>query len=214
MSSAVTIPQQVDGAIVFRAGLAVDADGAFRAYNLDGSGLDSIRNAKDANGNWLPDVVVLDASGKPVQQGPNDPAPGFLISQSALSDPSKAKTDPTKYVDAETTPYVSVPPELLKMGAHKGDLGFAVYRGAGSGAIIADVGPHRKYGEGSIALAFNLQIDDSPRDGGVDSGVTYIIFPNTRTSPPWPRDVEVFLGQARDLFTAWGGMIKLGSLDL
>src|SRR4051794_40154203 len=64
-------------AVFFVGGLAVDADGAPRAYHPDGSppGLDLLENA-GSDGNWF--GVVTNGDGRPVVQRAGDPAPGFF----------------------------------------------------------------------------------------------------------------------------------------
>src|SRR5262249_26952383 len=77
-------------AFFYTAGLAIDADGAFRAYNPhDVLGLDSLAHAGHP-GNWW--ALVTDngrPSGHPVVQGNSDPAPGFYVSATALYDPRR-----------------------------------------------------------------------------------------------------------------------------
>jgi hypothetical protein len=72
--------------------------------------------------------VVTDnqkGSGKPVVQGPSDPAPGFYVSSTSYQDPTKKATDPRRYVDASTVPYAVLPSNLqsakVKGGAKMGD---------------------------------------------------------------------------------------------
>lgn len=169
-------------------GMDIDADGAPRAYAFPEDGLtplDHLANAGEP-GNWF--GVITDSGrhdGLPVKQGPNDPAPGYLISTTALQDHTKAITDPRRYVDSATIPYIVVPHELLKQGVQLGDLCVVEYRGAVAGAIVADVGPEGKLGEGSIALAQALGIPSSPKNGGTSFSVKYTVFPGT--SKGWVR---------------------------
>jgi hypothetical protein len=182
--------------------MAVDADGDPAAYNPHGGGDDALGNAGH-DGDWY--GVVCDHNGKPIVQGPHDPYPGDYISQTALIDRSKAVTDPRRYVDSRTVPYVSIPSELLasKGGPlHLGDVCMVSYGDRQCAAVVGDVGPHGRYGEGSIALAKELDINPSPRHGGCDSGVTFTIF--IGSSKGWPRTVEEFSEQATELFGQWG----------
>jgi hypothetical protein len=102
-------------AFFYKSRLAVDADGAFRAYHPnDRFGLDSLSHAGH-KGNWW--ALVTDdekTSGRPVIQLESDPAPGFYVSTTALFDPDNPNPrDPHKYVDAATIPYVVLHPKAL-----------------------------------------------------------------------------------------------------
>jgi len=162
---------RVGDAIMFSAGLLIDPDGAFRAYHPDGhSGLDYTMNA-GSPGNWW--AIITDngkSSGNPVIQGPSDPAPGFYISTTSLEDPSKNRTDPRRYVDSSTIPYV-VMPGRNATGVRLGDIA-AVYSEQTKKvefAVVADIGPSAKIGSGSIALAAGLGLNSDPRTGGVEN---------------------------------------------
>ena len=50
-------------------------------------------------------------------------------------------------------------------------------------AVFADEGPNAIIGEASYATAKALGINPDPSNGGVDSGVTYIVFPGQVPSP-------------------------------
>lgn len=175
--------------------LAIDVDGAPNAYGPNNTGLDYTANA-GGPGNWY--GVVTDASGQPFVQGPADPYPGDYISATALQDRTKRVQDPSRYVDARTVPYLSIPRNTLaEYGARVGDIGFAFCRHTGRfcAAIVADVGPKNKYGEGSPALARGLGVNDNPRRGGCESGVVVCIFLGTARG--WPRTDVAEAVQAR-----------------
>ncbi|MCA9635879.1 MAG: glycoside hydrolase family 75 protein [Myxococcales bacterium] len=112
-------------------------------------------------------------------------------SASCKDDPSyqattSAKDSKGSFVDASTLPFLVVP--LAGNGFDPKKLGIKTgWSGYGSaGAIIydgqllyvpyADAGPAGVIGELSQAAAARLGIPTSPRSGGVDSGVTYIVF--------------------------------------
>lgn len=192
-----------DNAVWWTSGLAVDADGAPNAYGPDNSGLDYTADA-GSTGNWY--GVVTDSSGEPVVQGPTDPCPGFYVSTTSLSDASKAKSDPTRYVDSNKICYVVIPSnELHDHGLHLGDVALVHCQqtGQASAAIVADVGPKNHYGEGSMALARALGLNDSPKHGGTDHGVTCVIFRGT--SKGWPRTNVDIAQQVQDLINSLGG---------
>lgn len=174
------------GAWTWCAGLAVDADGAPNAYAPPGAGLqalDALSNAGKPRHWW---GLVCDAAGEPIVQGATDPCPGYYVSPTAYADPSKARSDPRRYVDSSRIPYLSVPPAWG--GVKMGDLARVSYRDQWSPAIVADVGPHGKIGEGSIALARALGINASPIHGGVGKGVAVTLWPGSALG--WPIMME------------------------
>ncbi len=177
---------QNDVAVWWESGLNVDADGAYNAYAPGNKGLDYTANA-GKEGNWY--GILVDKDGDPVIQGPDDPSPGSFIATTALADKTKAIDDPHRYVDSATVPYLSIPSNTVKeLGLHVGDVGFAYYRKTDTfcSAVVADVGPKNKYGEGSIALCVALGIDPSPRHGGASNDVVCVVLKGS--SRGWPRD--------------------------
>jgi hypothetical protein len=186
----------------------VDGDGCPRTYAPFGSalhGLDFLANA-GRDGDWFGLACV---DGVPVIQNDDDLAPGFYVSTTALCDRTKAETDPRRYVDSSTVPYVSVAGDLVHEGVHLGDLCLVVHNYIECGAIIADISPKHHYGEGSIALAEALGIPSSPKNGGVDDGVEYVIFPASNMG--WPVDNAVIQAHAQLLYRNWGGAYKLAA---
>jgi len=99
------------GALVFVAGMNVDADGSPHAYHPDSKeGLDRLSDA-GGPGDWY--GVVTDAHGVPVVQKQGDPAPGFFVSCTALAKrPELPETNPLRYYNAEEDAYISVPERL------------------------------------------------------------------------------------------------------
>lgn len=172
---------RASGALVYSSGLMIDADGAPNAYGPDGKGLDHLANAGKP-GNWW-GVVTRD--GQPVVQGESDPYPGYYVSTTSLEDKQYAATDPRRYVDSGTVPYVVLPPALLKE-AKLGDFAAVINESNGRVAYaqVADVGPKDKLGEGSIALAAALGIKSDPKRGGVGSGIRYVVFPKSGNGKP------------------------------
>jgi hypothetical protein len=200
-------------AIFYKSGFAIDADGAPRAYHPDDqSGLDSLVHA-GRPGNWWALVTNNGKqSGRPVLQGPDDPAPGFYVSTTALIDPDNTNVrDPHRYVDAAEIPYVVLHPKALRF-AHLGDFATVVNleNGKTAAAIVADESaPNLPIGEGSIALATALDIDPDPRSGGQDKNVAYIIYPHSGNGGP--RELLEIITNANRLFEAWGGIEKLNA---
>lgn len=105
----------------------VDVDGAPTAYGPRGfKTLDILRNAHTM-GNWnAPIVGFLTEHGKPLVQGPNDPAPGYYISQTSFEDDTLPERDPHRYVDATRISYVVLGNAARRRGVHLGDF-VAVY---------------------------------------------------------------------------------------
>jgi len=66
--------------------------------------------------------------------------------------------------------FIVLPPPLIKAVAGKvlGCKAKVFYRGKSCDAVVGDVGPARKVGEASRAVAKALGIDPSPINGGVD----------------------------------------------
>ncbi|GAB4284008.1 MAG: hypothetical protein Kow0068_08980 [Marinilabiliales bacterium] len=168
------------GAIIFRAKMAIDADGSPRAYGPNDSGLDWTANA-GYTGNWW--GVVTDINGDPVIQGPGDPYPGMYVSTTSLVCAGYAETDPRRYVDSENVPYIALPYSLQSLcGISMGDFVYVrnTLNDSTSYAYLADTGPSGKLGEGSILLADRLGINSNPRTGGVSQPVIdYVIFPQS-----------------------------------
>ncbi|MGH8093940.1 MAG: glycoside hydrolase family 75 protein [Chthoniobacterales bacterium] len=200
--------QDDDSAFFFEAGMMIDADGGFHAYNPDNkSGLDYLGNAGKP-GNWW--ALVTDngkPSGNPVIQGASDPAPGFYISTTSLEDGNVERKDPRRYVNAEAVNFF-VLPGRLGLGAKLGDFGVVIRsdRNDYDYAVYADVGPAAKIGEASIALAASLGIPSSPKTGGIGHGIIYIVFPGSQKD--WPVNQAQIDQHAATLFASWGGLEK------
>ncbi len=192
---------QDDAAFFFTSGLMIDADGAPNAYNPEDTGLDDLSNAGQPE-HW--DGIIADDEGNPVVQGPGDPFPGYYISCTALSDWTKERVDPRRYVDASKIPYIALPGELAhESGARLGDLAVVVNMrdGRSAYAIFADIG---RLGEGSIALADNLGIWSDARRGGRWGGILYLVFPGSGEHRPM--SLEEINERTETLFHDWGGI--------
>lgn len=203
------VPVYRDGdALRWSAGLAIDADGSPRAYSPEaGKGLDNLANAGHA-GNWW--GLVTD-NGQP--NGVPILAPdGYFISPTALVDHAFPLRDRRRYVDSSSVPYIAVPPQLLGLDLlHTGDLAAALRlsTGAWSPAVVADVGPRKAIGEGSIALAHALGINSDPRHGGCSSGVACVVFIGSHRHYPWPLSAQQLAGASRVCLETWGGIGRL-----
>lgn len=198
-------------AFLFESGLAVDADGAFRAYHPNNRlGLDSIEHAGHPGNWWALATDTGKPSGHPVLQGKDDPAPGYYVSMTSLFDANISNEhNPRRFVDAAIIPYVVLPPKGFKH-AKLGDFAMVVNlrNHKMSGAIVADESASDlPMGEGSIALANTLGIDSNPRTGGVQRGVVYVIYPDSGNGTPRTR--EEIESNSRRKLENWGGMTQI-----
>jgi hypothetical protein len=84
-------------------------------------------------------------------------------------------------LDASKLPYVVIPLpssrfKYQQRGIHLGQVVAVIYNGKLKFGVFGDEGPSAIIGEASYAMAKALGIDSNPESGGVDSGVTYIVF--------------------------------------
>jgi Fungal chitosanase of glycosyl hydrolase group 75 len=198
--------QDDNSALFYEAGMMIDADGGYHAYNPDHkSGLDYLGNAGKP-GNWW--ALVTDngkPSGNPIIQTNSDPAPGFYVSTTSLQDSSMDRADPRRYVNAEAINFF-VLPRRFGLGTKLGDFGVIIRPDESDYdyAMYADVGPAGQIGEASIAVASSLGIPSSPKTGGVSHGVIYIVFPGSKEG--WPLSQAQIDQYGASLFGKWGGL--------
>lgn len=172
------IQEDDDRRVFFKADGDIDADGANgqngapAGYKADNSGTEDLANGgmKIKNGKVIcldPDnaIAILGLDKQPkVFPG------GIIASKTWYKHPGKADDDPAAYVDAETVPYIVVPPVIVNKTA-------GIVRGCKArvtrgdkvvDCVVADLGPARKIGELSIAAARALGLNASPRHGGTE----------------------------------------------
>jgi hypothetical protein len=94
---------------------------------------------------------------------------------------TSAQTSTGMALDASTLPFVVIPLprtgfDYSTHGIALGSVVAVVYRNQVVYGIFGDEGPNTIIGEASYALATLLGVDADPVTGGVDSGVTYIVF--------------------------------------
>ena len=191
-------------AFFFEDGMTIDADGAPNAYNPDNTGLDDLANA-GSPGHW--GALAVDDDGNPFIQGLDDPFPGYYVSTTSLSDRTKKRNDPRKYVDASKVPFIVLPHDVAaQTGARVGDFAVVlnVRNGKTSNAIFADVGT---MGEGSVALADNLGLWSNAREGGTRRGIFYLVFSGSGNGQP--RSNDEINEQAENLLRDWGGTERM-----
>lgn len=168
--------------VTFRADLDIDDDGANGqhglpvAYRRDNKGRERLA---DVGYPRDPDEYSEGLICHPGTRTPID-FDGMYASRTALRMPGFGSNDPRVGVDAEYFPYVVVPP-IVRSGTIGKVLGcFCEVINHANGkqctAVVADIGPYKKNGEGSPALARAVGIPDDPLSGGTDDAVIeYIV---------------------------------------
>jgi hypothetical protein len=195
--------------LFFRAKIAVDADGAARAYHPDDipEALDKLAHATSHSKKFIQGKKKNGVVGK-------GPRPGFHVSGTALQ--RGEDHDANAFVDAEFVPYV-VLPAGFGAGVKIGDLCTVVNlnNNRTTAAIFADTNPN--VGEASVRTAINLHVKDpsfpitelAKRGGDEKDNYVYIVYPGSRftpraAAPHWP--VEKIEEMANTLFAEWGGI--------
>jgi Fungal chitosanase of glycosyl hydrolase group 75 len=171
--------------------MTIDVDGSPQAYHPQNIGLDNLAYATSKG--ELSKYVIVYNEERPYIQTALDPFPGYYLSQTSLQDVSKKETDYRRYVNSEEIPFIAIPDNLRANGLQKGDLAYVFNRKTrkGSFAIVADIGSSLHIGEGSVKLAERLGINLSYKKGvkqiigcDADSGIIYLIFPNSGNQKP------------------------------
>jgi hypothetical protein len=98
------------------------------------------------------------------------------------------RTSKGKPFQADSTHYFVIPLPSSRFnysssGIMPGSVAAVIYNNKVVYAVFADEGPNNIIGEASYATAKALGINPDPANGGVDSGVTYIVFPGKVPSP-------------------------------
>lgn len=105
-----------------------------------------------------------------------------------------------KALNAAKLPYIVLPRDSGNWDWHQqgidgGSVVAVIYQGKVTYAVFGDTDSPNKAGEASYATAQSLGIDPDPRSGGVDSGVTYIVFSNAKANPIENHDSAVSVGE-------------------
>jgi Fungal chitosanase of glycosyl hydrolase group 75 len=187
---------RIDGSVKdgYTQQVSIDADGAPNAYHPADTGLDKLAHAGYPLGGWK-NVLVADPSrpSVPYVQTTGKFA-GYFVSQTGLRDDTKKDTDPSKYVNSDTVPYIALPTQWYKKEG-TGFLGDVVIvksmlTGATSSAVIADTGgtAQTTLGEMSLELARRLGAKGASAISGpgVPMDVMVMVFRGSRFEPAWP----------------------------
>ena len=110
-------------------------------------------------------------------------------------------------VNSELIPYFVLPGGFFQSrGIRLGDIAAIIHNDRIEYAILADVGPANKIGEGSIALSRSLgsePIINGIVKVGIDEDVIYIVFPGSGDGTP--QTIESVRTKGKSLFAALGG---------
>lgn len=158
---------------------------------------------------WTADMDI-DCDGRPGQRCNSTTDPAF-------SPATAFQQSDGRYLNAESLPFIVVPGVSAiwnhrDHGVRGGSVAAVVYRDRVQYAVVGDVGPREIIGEASYAAAEALGIRPDPRGGGVSSGVTYIVFEDSRATPIESHTSAVEVGErlART-FVAEAGAAKAGT---
>lgn len=104
-------------------------------------------------------------------------------------------------LNSQKLPYVVVPSpgtiwDYRSSGIQGDSVAAVIHEDKVQYAVVGDTGPVGITGEASYATAEALGIDPDPRTGGVASGVTYILFQNSKVSPIESHGEAVRLGES------------------
>jgi hypothetical protein len=103
-------------------------------------------------------------------------------------------------LNAAQLPYIVLPSpsgiwDYRTAGIDGGAVVAVIYNNQVTYAVVGDTGPTGIIGESSYATAQSLGINPDPKNGGTDSGVTYIVFPHSKVNPIESHGSAVSLGQ-------------------
>ena len=157
--------------------LALDLDGARHAYHPNNEGIDDNANgginqteatqnhfAKTGNRGY--GIAKKLSPDKSFYIGYLQPD-GYFVSQTTPYNKTKAESDPARYADAETIPYIAFSPGWESKGIKSGDIAYVrnLDNGKEFAAIFADYRTNDKETEISLALADSLNIPVTTKMG-------------------------------------------------
>lgn len=232
-------------ALIFSSQMQVNTDGAPDSYHPDDIGITHICNGVSVGTNcvWkancLADfnkakaegfngptkicffAMATERNGKPIIQGSNDPKPGYFVSTTALQQPGVDRTTPQAQLDSNHIPFIVIPrhwQQEATPGVKLGDFAVVLRKSSGqmSSAIVGDLGPKRKLGEGSVALhqalgndPFRMRFGKRRAWQGIGGrDVMYVVFPNSAKSGVQITK-ELIAQEGAQLLEKFGGKDKL-----
>ncbi|WP_338899873.1 glycoside hydrolase family 75 protein [Streptomyces sp. TG1A-60] len=141
---------------------------------------------------WKADMDI-DCDGRPGPRCNRDTDPWF---QPATS----YQQSDGRHLSSETLPFIVVPVpspvwDHRNHGIRGGSIAAVVYEDRVQYAVVGDTGPPGIIGEASYATAEALGIRPDSRSGGTDSGVTYIVFEDSRVTPIEDHEAAVEQGE-------------------
>jgi hypothetical protein len=103
-------------------------------------------------------------------------------------------------LNAAALPYIVLPEDSGNwhwrgQGIDGGSVAAVIYHHRLTYAVVGDTDVPDKVPQGSYATAKALGMSPDPRNGGVDSGVTYIVFENAKADPIESHGCAVSVGQ-------------------
>ena len=194
----------------------VDVDGAPNAYGPAGKRtLDSLQNAHYLNRDNKKIVgYLIDEQNRPILQSPNDPFPGYYISQTAFTDiENKNEWDPRRYVDARKINYGVRGDLARRRGVKVGDFASVYSKRSHKGvfAIVGDTG-NPTGDEGSLHLLQDLgyPFHDGKNDSVEKPEIVIRFYPNSNLTHQFfftqagLNEAAIKLGLSRDFSAASG----------
>src|ERR1700739_1605239 len=115
------------------------------------------------------------------------------------------------FLISKADPFVVLPGFILRQANHAflpklGDYVVVIYGAKLYPALLGDVGPSYKIGEGSLRLATQLDPRANPYNRPASNlNVTYLVFPGSADPTPGPPDLKKMRDRCERLFTALGG---------
>lgn len=185
----------------------VDVDGAPRAYGPPGTkALDRLRHAHfhgDLNAPVVGYLVHDGPAHRPIVQGPQDPAPGYYVSQTAFEDDAvERENDPRRYVNATAINYVVLGKAARRKGARLGDF-VAVYSRRTHRSVFGIVGDdgNPTGNEGSLHLlqALGYPFRDGKHDSVEHAEIVVRFFPRSNPEHRFFRTQQALDSEAERL---------------
>jgi len=123
-----------------------------------------------------------------------------------------------RQLDAERLPFIVVPIassiwNYRDYGIRGGSVAAVVYKDRVQYAVVGDTGPRDIIGEASYATADALGINPDPHGGGTASGVTYIVFKDSKVSPIEDHAAAVETGERLAKQFVGEGIGRAGAVD-